>query len=159
MTGTISRLPVNHLAILCSDVTYDFIIGVDYLHQHSLDVRISTQKLEKSCDTLPLMIDTLILDPWCAAVQKTATIPAFHEMIAPASLHSKPGKPPVFLCGLVEHRPEFVESSKSRRCTEVVTPMGQGATTNCQTHVDAANHSQEYSRILTLHVYLRKLTY
>ena len=65
------------------------------------------------------------MDRLHAVLHETATIPAFHEMIVPAFLHSKPGKPPVFLCGLVEHRPEFVESSPTKRCTELVPLWGK----------------------------------
>ena len=109
VTVTNGNLSVNHPAIVCSDVTHDFIIGVDFFHQHSLDVRFSTQTLKTSCDTVPLMIDTSIPGPWRVAVVDTVTVPAFHGIVVPASLVSATDRAPILSCGLVEPRPEFVE--------------------------------------------------
>ena len=83
----------DNWAIVCGNITQDFIIGIDFLQQHGLDA--NTAQL----DTVPLLIDASMSEPWRFAVQETVVIPEFREMVIPATLPSQAEGRSVTSCG------------------------------------------------------------
>ena len=108
----VGTVAVTHPVIVCSNITHECIVGVDFLTLHGFDVKFSTKTLETMDASAPLLVEDSPAALRRVAICETATVPAYHEMIIPAKLLPRNNDESVLLCGLLEGRQDFATRSQ-----------------------------------------------